>query len=117
MVGAHRRLQHLRRQGHEVGVDRPGQHNRELSEARHLLEEPRIGFDRKPQFRRAEVEIGADQLAPFVLIDDDIGMLQLFAIFVSTVGAERARRQKPVAAGLAADRDLIKIERHHIAVE
>ena len=116
-MGAHRGLQHLGRQAHEIGVDRSRQHDRELGETRYLVEQPRIGLDGSAQLGRAAVEIGADQLAALVLVEDDVSVLQFFEVFGGAVGAKLARRQKTVAAGGAADRDVIDRQRHDFAVE
>ena len=66
---------------HEIGVDRAGKHDRKLDEAGHLVEQPRVGLDDEPQFRRAAVETGARSFrlrrswssttwARFELVDD-----------------------------------------------
>ena len=91
MVRAHRRLQDFGRQGHVIGVDRPSEHDRKFGEARHLVEQPRIGFDGNLQLRRTASEIGADQLSALVMIDDDIRVLEFFEIFRGAVDAELAR--------------------------
>ena len=96
---AHRGEEHFGRQGHELGVDRAGQHDRPFDETGHLVEQAGIGFDHDPQLGGTAVELGGDQLAAPLVVEHDMGVLQLFAIFGDIVGADRARRQKAVAAG------------------
>ena len=73
---------------------------------------PGSGLTGGAQLDRAAVEIGADQFAALVLVEDDVSVLQLFEVFGGVVGAKLARRQKTVAAGGAADRDAIDRQRH-----
>ncbi len=104
---AHRGRQHLGRQRPcNRRVDRADQHDRELDEARHLVEQPGIGLDGQPLGRARRSRSARDQLAATVLVEDHIGGFELVEIIGGVVDRDLALRQEAVAARRPADRDL-----------
>ena len=117
LVRAHCGRQHLGRQFHALVVDRADQHDRELDETGHLVEQRGVRLDGHHRLRRETVEIAGDDVASAIVIEDHIVRVQPFEVIGGVVDADLALRQKTMPARHPADRGLVECERQDGAVE
>src|SRR5262249_62042139 len=93
-MGAHRRRQHLRRKGHEVGVDRASKNNRKLDQTRNLIEQGRVRLQGEPLGGSGRLEAIPNRLSAEILIENDMSLAEAIEIVRSAGGAELAHRQE-----------------------
>src|SRR5262249_36401652 len=96
-MGAHRRRQHLRRKGHEVGVDRASKNNWKLDQTRNLIEQGRVRLQGELLGGSGRFEALPYRLSAAILIEDDMSLAEALEIVRCAGHADLACRQKAVS--------------------